>query len=114
MPTFQRIHLRLDIEVTVGVNEDLDKVRQVLLGVLENDEDYMDQPPPRVLVTSLNDYNVALELRTWIRDERSHVEKRAELREKVFAALNKASIEMPFETLQLTPLKVNLLEPQMQ
>lgn len=101
-------HLRLDIEVTVGVTEDIGKVRQVLLEVLFGDPDYLDKPPARVIVTQLNDYNVAVELQAWIKDERSHVEKRAELREKVFEALTKAHIEMPFETLQLSPLRVAL------
>lgn len=100
--------LRLDIEVTVGVGEDIDRVRQVLLGVIAEDPDYLDEPPARVIVTQLNDYNVAVELQAWIRDERRHVEKRTELREKVFKALNAAGIEMPFQTLQLTPLRVTL------
>jgi small conductance mechanosensitive channel len=101
-------HLRLDVEVTIGVAEDIQKVRQVLLGVLQNDPDFLDEPPARVIVTQLNDYNVAVELQAWIKDERRHVEKRTELRERVFKALNDAQIEMPFETLQLTPLRVTL------
>jgi small conductance mechanosensitive channel len=101
-------NLRLDIEVTIGVSEDIQKVRQVLLGVLQGDTDYLDNPPASVVVTQLNDYNIAVELQAWIKDERSHLQKRTELREKVFKALNDAQIEMPFETLQLTPLKVTL------
>lgn len=101
-------HLRLDIEVTVGVNEDLDQVRQVLLDIVAEDPDYLDDPPTRVVITQLNDYNVAVELQAWIRDERLHVEKRFDLREQVFKALNAAGIEMPFETISLTPLDVNM------
>jgi small conductance mechanosensitive channel len=103
-------HLRLDVEVTIGVSEDIQKVRQILLGVLQNDPDYLNEPPARVIVTQLNDYNVAVQLQAWIKDERIHVEKRAELKEKMFEALNDAQIEMPFETLQLTPLQVTLEE----
>jgi len=101
-------HLRLDIEVTVGVNEDLEKARQVLLDIVAEDPEYLDDPLPRVVITQLNDYNVALELQAWIRDERLHVEKRFDLREQVFKALNAAGIEMPFETISLTPLNVNM------
>ncbi len=103
-------HLRLDIVATIGVTEDIERVRQILLGILQKDPDYLDKPRARVIVTELNDYNVALELQVWIKDERTHVEKRTELREKMFKALNDAHIEMPFETLQLTPLKVSLQE----
>lgn len=101
-------NLRLDIQVTIGVTEDIGKARQVLLDQLTGDPDFMLEPPARVVVTQLNDYNVALELQAWIKDERTHIEKRSELREKVFVALNRAQIEMPFETIQLTPLRVDL------
>lgn len=101
-------NIRLDIEVTVGVMEDITKVRRVLLDIINQDPDYLDDPPARVIVTQLNDYNIAVELQAWIQDERKHVEKRTELREKVFNALNQAQVEMPFETIQLTPIKVSV------
>ena len=103
-------NLRLDIAVTIGVTEDIGKAREVLLDVLKNDPDYMEKPPARAVLTELNDYNVVLELQAWIKDERCHVEKRSELREKVYRAMTEAQIEMPFETIQLTPLKVKLEE----
>lgn len=101
-------HLRLDIEATVGVEEDVDLVRRTLLGVIQGDPDFMDTPPARVIVTQLNDYNIAVELQAWIKDERTHIAKRSEMREKVFNALSEAQVEMPFETIKLTPLKVRL------
>ncbi len=101
-------HLRLDVAVTVAVTEDLSRVRQILLGLVESDPDYLDDPPPRVVVTQLNDYNVALELQAWIGDEREHVEHRYALRESIFNALNAAGVSMPYETLQLAPFDVRL------
>ncbi len=101
-------HLRLDIDVTIGVEEDVERARQVMLQVLEGDADILDSPPPVVFVEQLNDYNIALQLRAWIDDERTHVEKRAELKEKLLNALNAAEVDMPFETLQLTPLEVKI------
>lgn len=102
-------HLRLDIPATIGVTEDVERVRQILLDIVRDDPNYLSDPPPRVVVTQLNDYNVALELQAWIKDERDHVVMRSELRETVFNALNSAGVEMPFETVQLTPLQVRLL-----
>jgi len=101
-------NLRLDIAVTIGVDENIEKSRQILLGLVENDPEYLDSPASRVIVTALNDYNIALELQAWLKDERQHVEKRFELREKAFKALNTAGVEMPFETLQLAPMQVNV------
>jgi small conductance mechanosensitive channel len=58
-------HLRLDIGVTVSVTEDLNRIRKILIGLVQQDTDFMVNPLPALVVTSLNDYNVALELRIW-------------------------------------------------
>lgn len=101
-------NLRLDIPVTIAVTEDIEKARQALLDLVEDNPEFLKEPAPRVVTTALNDYNIALELQAWLIDERQHVEKRSELREKVFNAFNKAGIEMPFETIQLAPMQVNM------
>jgi len=101
-------NLRLDIPITIAVDEDIEKTRNILLGLTEDDPEYLNDPTPRVIVTVLNDYNVAIELQVWLKDERQHVEKRFELREKAFNALNRAGIQMPFETIQLAPIQVSM------
>ena len=102
-------NLRLDIPVMIAVTEDIDHARQTLIGLVDEDPEYLKSPAPRVVVQQLNDYNVAVELQAWLIDERQHVEKRSELREKVFNTFNKAGIEMPFETIQLNPMQVNVI-----
>ena len=99
-------NLRLNIPITIAVDEDIEQARQILLGLVDSDLEYLKDPPPRVVTTALNDYNIALELQAWLIDERQHVEKRFELREKVFNALNRAGVEMPYETIQLAPMQV--------
>lgn len=103
-------HLRLDIAVTIGVTENLDKVRTLLIALVKTDEDLMADPPPLVVVTQLNDYNVTLELRVWLKDERNHVLKRFDLREKIFKTLTENRIDMPFETIQLAPVTATVME----
>ncbi len=99
-------HLRLDVGVTVGVREDLDKVRRILLSLVEEDARFMADPAPVAIVKQLNDYNVLVELRAWIHDERRHIELRCALREEVFRALTQAGVDMPFETFRLEPVTV--------
>ncbi len=101
-------HLRLDVAVTVAVTEDLDRVRRILLSLVQDDPDYLSEPLPRVVVTQLNDYNVTMELQTWLNNERDHVKKRLALLESAFKALTAAGVEMPFETIQLAPHKVSV------
>jgi len=103
-------HLRLDVAVTVAVDQDLDKTRQVLLNVVNSNSSYLQDPPARVVVTHLNDYNVTIELQAWLDDERNHLEERFDLRERIYNALIDAGIEMPFETIQLSPFHVKIDE----
>jgi small conductance mechanosensitive channel len=103
-------HLRLDIAVTIGVTENLDKVRTLLIALAKTDADLMADPGPQVVVTQLNDYNIALELRVWLEDERTHVQKRFDLREKIFKLLTENQIDMPFETIQLAPHTVAVVK----
>lgn len=95
-------HLRLDVAVTIAVTEDLERVRALLVSLVRTDDEFLTDPAPGVVVTGLNDYNVALELRAWIRDERRHRQKRFELRERVFTTLTENGIDMPFETIQIS------------
>lgn len=94
-------NLRIDIAVTVGVEENVSRVRELLLNLVRDQPEYLSDPAPRVVVTALNDYNLALELQAWIINEREHVELRFALRERIFETLRDAGVDMPFETLQL-------------
>jgi small conductance mechanosensitive channel len=72
----------------------------------------MAEPAPSVVVTALNDYNNAIQLRVWLADEREHIKARFELREKVFKAFSSGGIDMPFETFALAPLEVTARTPE--
>lgn len=99
-------NLRLDVAVTVGVDQNIDRAREILIGLIRDNPDYLIDPPPQVVVKSLNDYNIELELRAWIKNERQHVAKRYALREAIFEAFTAAEIDMPFETIQLNPVEI--------
>ncbi|MCB9745056.1 MAG: mechanosensitive ion channel family protein [Alphaproteobacteria bacterium] len=99
-------NLRLDIPITIGVNEDLGRVRALLVALLDGDPRYKTDPKPMVGVTALNDYNVEIELRAWLVDEKTHVAARMELRERAFEALRAAGVDMPYETLALAPVEL--------
>ncbi len=94
-------HLRLDIDVTIGVNEPIEKSRQVMLGIVKGDKRFMDEPVPVVLVQELGDFYTKIQLRVWLDDTLTHIPIRAELREKIKNAFDAAEIEMPFETFEV-------------
>lgn len=99
-------HLRLDVSFTVGVTENLQRVRETALAVCRDNELLMSEPPPKVVVTALNDYNIAMELRVWLSDEKKHIAERLTLREKLFEELRSAGVDMPFETFAVAPVEL--------
>jgi len=94
-------HLRIDLDFTVGVGEDLGRVRATALTAIEEGDPRFRAGSARVVVTALNDYNVAMQLRVWILDERSHLIIRPELRERLFEVLREADVDMPYETFEI-------------
>lgn len=100
-------NLRIDVDVTVGTGEDLGRVRRALLALVAADDRYLAEPAPVVVVTALNDYNVAVQVRAWLKDERTHMASRFDLRERSFEALRAAGVDMPLETLQIAPLTIS-------
>ncbi len=105
-------HLRLDVSVTVSVNEDIDRARNLILDLVAKDTSFMKEPKPQVVVAALNDYNVELQLQVWLEDERQHIAKIFELRERIFKTLTEHGVEMPFETIQIAPLEIQKRDNQ--
>ncbi len=99
-------NLRLDVPVTISVDEDISRARQLLLDIIKNDPRYKTDPAPVVVVNQLNDYNVELKLQAWIEDERRHIPMKYELRENIFNTLRDAGVNMPYETFALTPVEI--------
>lgn len=100
-------HLRLDIPVTISVYEDIEKSRKLLLEMLKHDNEILNDIPARIVVRELNDYNIKIELQVWIKNERAHIAKRFEIREKIFNTLRDNGVDMPFETLKIEPLNIS-------
>src|SRR5713226_894245 len=66
-------HLRLDIDVTIGVKERIAEAREVILGIVRGDERFLKEPEPEVVVITLGDYFTKIELKVWLRDPRIHI-----------------------------------------
>lgn len=93
--------LRLEIDFTIAVTEDLATARQHALAIIADDDERFRPGSAAVVVTALNDYNIAMQLRVWLRDERKHLPVRFELRERLFEALRDHGVDMPYETLEV-------------
>lgn len=93
--------MRVRVSVRIAYKESVSAARQVILAVATGDERILAAPEPAVIVKSLGDSSVNLELRFWTQDPRLRLQLKWEYTEKCKAALDEAGIEIPFPHLQL-------------
>ncbi len=90
---------RSEYDVGIGYGDSIDGARSVILAALAEIDGIEGKPAPEVLVWDLGASSVLLRVRWWthsIRTDVVHV--RAAVLEAVKKALDKAGIDMPFET----------------
>jgi len=104
-------HLRIDLDITIGPNEDIARTRSLLLEMVSSDADFMNDPAPEVVVLSLNDYNNLIGFRAWIYDERKHREIQDRTLERINDIFQREGVVMPLETIQLAPFSINQIPP---
>ncbi len=94
-------HLRIEVPFGIAYKESPEEARAVLLPLLRGDARVSDVPPPEAVVTGLGNSSVDMVLRFYTRNTDKEIPLKAEYTEKVFYALRKAGIEIPFPHLQL-------------
>lgn len=101
---------RVHVSVGIAYKESIVEARRVLMKLIENDDRIATDPKPDVIVGSLGDSSVNLQLRFWIKDEAVERIIVYEYNEKVKAALDEAKIEIPFPHVQVFVEKSEGLE----
>ena len=86
---------RIDLEVGISYDSDIDEAKRILLEVMENDENVLTSPSPFVGVASLADSSVNLAVRPWCTNE-NYWDVYFDITEKAKKALDANSITIPF------------------
>lgn len=94
--TYKDDTARVIVPVGVSYDSDPEEVREVLLACAENHPQILSHPEPFVYFADFADSSLNLELRAFIRDANNSLLVRNDLRFKIFSALKKAGIEIPF------------------
>jgi len=95
----RRIHLM----VSIGESDDIGRAGGVILGEIAKIERVLREPKPVILLQSLGDFSLNLEVRYWIKPTvmREVVESTDEVYRAIAPALIAAGIDMPFPTYQI-------------
>ena len=86
---------RMDMVIGVGYGEDVRKVRDVLLDIINEDERMLKDPAPRVAVLELADSSVNFAFRPWVPTD-LYWDIYFDTMEKIKLRLDEKGIEIPF------------------
>jgi len=86
---------RVQIDVGVAYNADIDKVREIFLKIMEDHKDIPQEPTPEVLVHELGDNAVTMRFRFWM-PAKSSFKIRYAINEAAKKELDKAGVGIPF------------------
>ena len=91
---------RMDILVGISYDADIRQAREVIMKVLEEDESVLATKDRRVLVDTLADSGVNLNVRCWA-DNETYWECKWRITEKIKYALDEAGISIPYPQLDV-------------
>lgn len=96
---------KLMIDIGVGYDTDLDKAREILLGVLADTAGVKDMPtPPEVYVMGFGDSAINMSARCWLPAD-NWLGRASDVRMRIKKALDEAKIEIPFPQRVITTKK---------
>jgi small-conductance mechanosensitive channel len=105
------LKVRLDIDVGVSYQSDLDTVLRSLEEVGREHKGTMDDPAPQVLLMEFGDSSWNMQLRVWLTDARYWYRTRSELNCAIVRKFRENGVEIPFPQRDLhvrSPLPVPL------
>lgn len=88
--------VRVNIKFGVGYDSDPEKVRRIVLKTITGMDRVLEKPAPSVGMTDMGDFALLMIARFWIDDYSLQEAKKFEANEKIFKALRKNNIEIPF------------------
>lgn len=96
-------HRRLSVAVGIGYGDDIAEAKRLILDTIAKIDDVLKDPAPSVLVDSLGDSSVNLNVRFWIDPpkRREAVETQDQVLEQLKSVLMAAGIDLPMPTQQI-------------
>ena len=91
-----KVRTRVFFGVEYGT--DVDKVRKIVMDVITNMDDVMADPAPNVQFLEMGDFALKFRANFWVDQWNLAYDKKLEATEKIYNALRKAKIGIPFPT----------------
>jgi small-conductance mechanosensitive channel len=110
---------RVDLVIGIAYAEDVERVKELLLSLAEQNTVCLEEPKPFVLVTGFGASSVDLQFSFWVVKE-EFLEGRGAMMIEIKKALDRAGIEIPFPHTSVyagshsAPFRIQLVEPEQQ
>ena len=91
---------RLDLTFSVAYGTDLEKVKSVILGVIEKHDDILKEPAPMVRLTELNRHSIDFLTRVWV-EQANYWPVNFALKEEIYNAFAENGIQIPFDQIDV-------------
>lgn len=88
--------IKFTVNFGVAYGTDPDKVKKVVLATLKKIDKVIDDPAPSVVFTQMADSSLNFKAMAWVDDYNDEFAAQEEANCKIYDALNKAKIEIPF------------------
>ena len=90
------LKIRLDIDVGVSYDSDLDTVLRCLEEIAKENREVLKEPQPDILFVNFGDSSWNMRLRVWIADPRRHPQVRSEINCAIVRKFRENGVEIPF------------------
>ncbi len=87
---------RLVLSVGVAYGSDVDKVRTLLIGVVEDHPDVLKEPPPSVFFMNHGDSSLDFELRIFVANPNKRLPVTHDINTAINSVLSRNGIDIPF------------------
>jgi small conductance mechanosensitive channel len=91
---------RVDFTISVEYGTEIEKVKQVTLGLLQSDERILQEPAPFIAVSALAESSVNFTVRVWV-NVADYWNVFFGTNERIYSEFNKQGIKFPFPQLQI-------------
>ncbi|MCK4919019.1 MAG: mechanosensitive ion channel family protein [Candidatus Pacebacteria bacterium] len=86
------------IIVKVAYGSDIDKVKKILFGIMENIDEIEKDPAPNVSLTELGDFSLNFLIVAWVDSPKKKFTVKTKINEEVYNRFNKEGIIIPYPT----------------
>lgn len=92
---------RLELTVSIKYTESIDKVKEILMNILKQNEKVIKDKDINVFVNSLDVNSISMGIRVWVMND-NFVKLKWELLEQIKTAFDNNQITIPFNQLEIT------------